>query len=260
MKTSFRTQKRAALTENRQVVWCKEVLPLRTGAQTHFMGQAEPCLGRAVTWSKHQSGGFSDMHWTEAWSCSHSPARTGSKGDTGPEHEALWRTSSKYRAMTEESTLPSVTSTGVTSKSCPCCRRLRRWWSVVHTQSNPRSAWKRQYSRVRACDQRDNAGRHWCERVLPKACCRNSHCEGLYHFLCEMGFDLAKDQAHRAPCELLRQLMYQSHLKPSAKTPHNPTLCDEPYSFVWITQELLKLGHSEILPYRYCIDSWKTGK
>lgn len=119
--------------------------------------------------------------------------------------------------MTEESTLPSVTSTGVTSKSCPCCRRLRRWWSVVHTQSNPRSAWKRQYSRVRACDQRDNAGRHWCERVLPKACCRNSHCEGLYHFLCEMEFDLAKDQAHRAPCELLRQLMYQSHLKPSAK-------------------------------------------
>lgn len=145
-------------------------------------------------------------------------------------------------------------------QKCPCCRRLRRWWSVVHTQSNPRSAWKRQYSRVRACDQRDNAGRHWCERVLPKACCRNSHCEGLYHFLCEMGFDLAKDQAHRAPCELLRQLMYQSHLKPSAKTPHNPTLCDEPYSFVWITQELLKLGHSEILPYRNCIDSWKIGK
>lgn len=174
-------------------------ISLRTGAQTRFMGQAEPWLGRAGTWSKDQSGESSDMHWTDP--ALTSPARTGSKRDTRPEHEALWRISSKYRAMAEVSTLPSITSTGVTSKNCPCCRRLRHWWSVVQTQSNPRSAWKRQHSRVRACDQRDNAGRDWCERALPEACFRNSHCEGLYHFQCEMGFDLAKDEAHRAPSE-----------------------------------------------------------
>lgn len=126
----------------------------------------------------------------ETWPCSQLPSQDRQQRGHWPEHEALWRISSKFRAMTEESVLPSITSTGVTSKNSPCCRRPCHWWSVVHAQSNPRSAWKRQYSRVRACD---NAGRHWCERVLLKACCRNSHCGGLYHFLWEMGVDLAKD-------------------------------------------------------------------
>lgn len=96
-------------------------ISLRAGAQTRFMGQAEPWLGRAVTQSKDQSGAFSDMQWTEAWSCPQLPSQDRQQRGCWPEHGALWRISSKLRAMAEESTLPSITSTGVTSKHCPCC-------------------------------------------------------------------------------------------------------------------------------------------
>ena len=193
------------------------------GAKTRFMGQAEPRLGRAVTCSKDQPGGCSATHQTEAWSCSHLTNQDGQQ-KARPEHEAPWGINGKYRAMTEESALPSITSMDVASKNRPCCRRSRCWWSVVQTLPNRKSAWKRQYNRVRACNQSDNAGSDRCERVLLKTCCRNSYCESLHNFLCQMGLDLTKDAARSIPCELPRQLMFQKHPKLLAEIPCNLTL------------------------------------
>lgn len=92
---------------------------------------------------------------------------------------------------------------------------------------------ERDDTRVRACNQSENAGSDQCERVLLKTCCRNSYCEGLYHFLCQMGCDLTKDAAGSVPCELQRQLMFQKHPNLLAEIPCNQTLCDaKPYSLV----------------------------
>lgn len=178
------------------------------GAKPHFMGQAEPRLGTTVTRSKDQPGGCSDMHQADAWSCSRLTKQDGQQRG----HAARGRGSmgDKWHVQTA---LPSITSTDVASKNCPCCRRSRRCWSVVQTLSNPKSAWKRQHNRVRVCNQNDNAGSNPCERVLLKTCCRNSYCEGLYNFLCQMGIDLTNDEAHSIPSELPRQLMFQKHPK-----------------------------------------------
>lgn len=73
-----------------------------------------------------------------------SPTRMGSKRGHPARAWGSVGVNGEYRAMTEESVLPSITSTDVASKNCPCCRRSRCWWSVVQTLSNPRSAWKRQ--------------------------------------------------------------------------------------------------------------------
>lgn len=193
-------------------------ISLRTGAQTRFMGQAEPRLGRARI-SLGDSLPKARISLGDSQTCSawglillSAPQPGQAAKGTLAEHETVEdKQQVQSSDRTEHITFNHIN--GCHSQKLSLLQGLRRWWSVKYSQSNPKSAWKRQHSRVRACDQRDNAGRHWCERALLKARCRNSHCEGLNHFLWEMGFDLTKDEAHRAPCELLRQLIYQSHLK-----------------------------------------------
>lgn len=145
-------------------------ISLRMGAQTHFMGWAEPWIGRAATWSKDQSGGFSDMQWTEADPALTSPTwGAGTRGHKGVLARTWGSVEDKQQVQRidrrEHITFNHINGCHLQKLSLLRAPASLMEW-VVQTQSNPRSAWKRQYSRVRACDQRDNAGRHWCERVL----------------------------------------------------------------------------------------------
>lgn len=124
-------------------------------------------------WFCDQPGGCSDTHRTEAWFCSTSPTRMDSKGDAQPEHEALWRINTSrgqwqrrvhYLQSHQRMSPPkTVLAAGVHVVNEVSCKL-----------SNPKSAWKRQNHRVRACNQSNNSGSDWWERVLLKTCCRNS--------------------------------------------------------------------------------------
>lgn len=161
--------------------------------------------------------------------------------------------------MTEESTLPSITSTGVTSKNCPCCRvcvadgvscTLSQILEVPGRDNTAESELVTKGTMLAGTGVKEFCWKLAAETPTVKVCI----------VFCERWDLISLRTKLIAPCELLRQLMYQSHLK-LPETPHNPTLCDaKPYSLVWVTQKLLKLGHSEILPYRNCTESWKIGR
>lgn len=152
---------------------------LRRGAETRFMGQAKPWLQRPF-YLKGESAWRMLRHAPNRGLTLLSPHQSGqaTKGDTLPEHEVLWGINGKYRAMTEDSVLPSITLMDVASKNCPCCRRSRCWWSVVQTLSNPKSAWKRQHN-SQSVQPKWQCWRWLVWKSTTENHCRNSYCEGL---------------------------------------------------------------------------------
>lgn len=126
LRTSFKIQKREVFMR----LWERGRLRdaskdfLRKKGKTTFYGTGWAMVGNSC--HLKQGSAWRMLRQAPKWGLIPvSPTRMGSKGDAQPEDEALWGINGKYRAMTEKSALPSITSTDVASENCPCCRRSR---------------------------------------------------------------------------------------------------------------------------------------